>query len=155
MNNNKTAVARRVFLKNGAVAAAGAVIGLSSLGAVKEALAQAKLTGKPLLTESALNSVFSTGGANERSRMAALAEARQDVKRFIRNRFTLTPAQERQLDSLSTQRLESINRLLETAEKSNGTVIVKLGNATTGEPALARKRGCDNFELHLSFTFNF
>ena len=154
MNNNKTSVARREFVKNGAVAAATTVIGLSSLGAVKEALAQARVTGKPLLTESALNSLFSTDGANERSRMAAIAEARQDVKRFIRNRFTLTATQERRLDSMSPQQLESINRLLETAERTNGTVIIKLGNATTGEGSLLRKE-CPKIELHLGFAFHF
>lgn len=155
-NQDEKNVARRDFIKTSAAGTAGVIIGLSSLSSgLKEAVAQARLTGKPLLTEEALNRVLSTGGANERSNVPALAEAKRDVKGFIRNRFTLTRAQDEQLELLSGERLKAINGLLQSAESSGGRLMVNFGRLIEGggQPAEARK--CEKLEMTLTLVFKF
>ena len=150
-NKDERKIDRRGFMIS---SASGAIVGLSCLSiGLKEALAQARQTGKPLLTEESLNNLFTVGGSNERSMVAArIVEAKQDVKGFIRSRFTLTPAQEAKLESLSAEQLETIRRLLESAEKTGTTLKVSFGRPVEDPRQTSRKKDCP---VTFNFTFNF
>ena len=143
-NNNDNKMDRRKFMNN----ATGAIIGLSALGlGLKETLAQARLTGKPMLTEESLNGIFSA--SNQRSATSALAEAKQDVKGFIRKKFTLTPSQEKGLDSLSKSQLDSMTSLCDAAEKSGNGLFVKFT-----KPDQAARAQCPPITFSFNFNFN-
>lgn len=119
-------VDRRAFMITGAT---GAIVGLSSLRlGLKEARAQARQTGKPVLTDRAINNLFLSG-----AKAAGLAaEARRDVRGFIKSRFTLTAAQEQQLESLSPEETEAINANLALVEKRGSSLSVRFGPQMKG-----------------------
>jgi hypothetical protein len=147
--NDQTDVARREFIKGSAAGAVAAVVGLSALSiGLRETLGQAQRTGKPLLTDEALNNLFAKG-ADERSKMSAAGEAKRDVKGFIKNRFTLTPSQERQVDSLSQEQLETIRGLLGLTERPGTNLTVRFDRpiSTDGQAA----RGNCPITINLSF----
>jgi hypothetical protein len=117
-DDDKNGIPRRHFLKSTAAGAAAAVLGM---GSIRSLLAQAKQTGKPVLTAAALNSLFS----GDRSRAAeAIKEAKRDVKAFVRNRFTLTGSQEEQLNSISRENVDTIGALLDVAARLGTTLQV-------------------------------
>jgi len=154
-NRDQDNIARREFLQSSAAGAVGAMVGLSALRAgLGETLAEAQRTGKPLLTEEALNGLFATGAGNERSRTSIMGEAKGDVKGFIRGRFTLTPFQEQRLESLSGEQLETIKGLLASAEKPGGRLTVKFQPPISNEGQTASMRApCKEFSITLTFKF--
>ncbi len=154
-NEGAKKVARREFMKSGAAGAAAAVVGLSALsGGLKEALAQARETGKPLLTEEALNSLFLPSGSNKRSDASRLAaEAKRDVKGFVRSRFTLTRPQEEMLESLSEEQLETIRRQLDVAERPGTSLRVTFGPTVGPGGPTARAKKCEGLEISITFKF--
>jgi len=154
-DKNKMRIPRREFMKSTGAGAAGTIVGLTLGAELKEVLAQASRTGKPMLTEGAVNNLFSPGGPNERSKLPGLlAEAKRDVKGFVRNRFTLTPSQDQQLESLSRQQLESISGALEAAERPGSAFVVRFGRIVSDQAeATATKQACKSFEITLKWTF--
>ena len=125
---------RREFMKSGAT---GAIVGISSLRlGLKVARAQAKQTGKPVLTDRAVNNLFSSGAKS--SELAA--EAKLDVSGFIKRRFTLTSVQEAQLESLSAEELDAIRANLALVEKRGSSLTVRFGPQIRGtEPPLGNQ----------------
>ncbi|MBS1807335.1 MAG: hypothetical protein JST84_03980 [Acidobacteria bacterium] len=138
---NEKKVNRREFVKGGVTTAA---IGMSCLKfGLKEALAAARDTGKPILTERNLNSFITKNAANIQ---ALAAEAKRDLKGFISNRFTLTPAQETFLDSISKEDIEKLNKGLKMIEEKGGTVKIRFIERTITERST---RGLDTRGLGL------
>lgn len=142
---------RRDFMKSGAT---GAIVGLASLRlGLKEARAQAKQTGKPVLTDRSVNSLFSIGGSKS-SELAA--EARRDVRGFVKSRFTLTGAQERQLESLSAEELEVIRANLALVEKRGSRLTVGFGPQIRGtEPPVGNQLLPPMFKCKITITIEF
>src|SRR6266853_2071033 len=97
---SESAIARREFLKSGAIAAVG--IGCLSLD-LREAIAQARQAGKPLFTENNLNRFIRANPPKSKSGQGLGREAAQDVKSFIRNHFHLTAEQQQELESVSNE----------------------------------------------------
>jgi len=95
----------------------GATIGLGcfKLGGLKEALAQVKVTGKPILTEQNLNAIIKNAYQNkDRTLYMRLAqEAKADIKSFLQKYFTLTNAQSEVLQSLSKENISKLNKALD------------------------------------------
>lgn len=119
-------IGRREFFKAGAIAAAG--MGCFTFGGLKEALAQAKAVGKPLLTEQSLNALVPAKapvGAARKEFVQLAKEARADLKAFIRMRFVLTRVQEQFLHALSDRDLAAINKAIEGALEKGSKFQVK------------------------------
>lgn len=111
-------ITRRNFVKAGlATALVGG--GCLSLG-LKEALVQAKETGKPLMTSETLNGLFANAKANK----ALAAEARQDLRGFIHQRFTLTRQQNQILQTLSKTNVEKFRDVLKPVSEQGGSIKV-------------------------------
>ena len=105
-------------------------MGCLSLGGVREALAQAQTTGKPLLTDKNLN-VFVSNAYRDKTRYQNLArEARASIKTFLPKYFTLTPAQADAIKNLSSQNISEINKGIDLAINKRALLATKF----VGEP---------------------
>jgi hypothetical protein len=108
---------RREFLKTGAGVAVG--VGCFTRAELKEALAQAKVTGKPLLTEANINShiAFSATAAPERRDHQAFAEQvrefKRDSKGYITKHFYATPNQLKEFESLGRNTMNELYEALD------------------------------------------
>jgi hypothetical protein len=101
---------------------------------LREAIRLAQVTRRPLLTEQNLNSIIPTNSRD--SRFANVAtEAKQDLKAFIKGRFTLTPEQLRQLNTLSTRDIAKIQAAINQAQQKGAPLSVKIQPASSGSTA--------------------
>jgi rRNA maturation endonuclease Nob1 len=139
---------RRDFLKN---AGAMALVGAACLGTgLRQALAQAKQAGKPLLTEKGVNEfINSKTKAELRSLMQ---EASKDLIGFLHKHFFLAAQQESELKTLSKTDISKLSSALTKAEKQNMSVKVKI---ITGKVAPTAHHSPDiqNGSLHISVSF--
>lgn len=103
-------ISRRKLIMSSAIA-----LGCLKLGGLKEALAQVEVTGKPLLTEKTLNAFIMNAYQNkDRTLYGRLAsEAKANIRGFLQKYFTLTNAQSEVLQSLSSQNIAKINKVLD------------------------------------------
>jgi hypothetical protein len=124
--NKKTKLARRQFLKDGSLATATIGLGFFSFGAWRTALAQARQTGKPLLTEQNLNALIPKDSAAFK-RFAG--EVKRDLPGFLRGRFTLTAAQESELATLTQADRELIKKAIAVAEEDGALLTVSIRRA--------------------------
>jgi hypothetical protein len=92
----------------------GAVVlaGCTCLG-LKDALAFAKKSGKPLFSPEALNALFPAKLNGDYKKL--LTEAQSDPQSFVRNHFTLTADQEKGLAALTSDDLSSLKLGIGTA----------------------------------------
>jgi hypothetical protein len=122
---------RRDFIRTGTMAMG--VFGLGCLRTpLKEALVQAQQAGKPLLLPQNLNSFIvqnQTRPAEQRLKLAA--EAKADVKAFIRQNFHLMPEQEAGLDSLTNRQIEVIKMAIDKAAKGTRVQVGIVGKGAT------------------------
>jgi len=138
-------ISRRMLIK---IAAIG--LGCFKLGGLKEALAQVKATGKPLLTEKNLNAfIMNAYQSGDKTLYLRLAqEAKADIRRFLQKYFTLTDVQAEVLQSLSSQNITKISKALDdvinkrailttqiigTPQKGKGTS-VEFSSTVSSEP---------------------
>jgi hypothetical protein len=82
------------------------------------ALAAARAAAKPLLTTANLNALARDQEANK----ALAAQAIKDIPGFIRQHFYLTPAQDRQLNSLPQENIGEITKALQPIAAKGGSV---------------------------------
>jgi hypothetical protein len=127
----KTQQARRQFLKDSGLATAALGIGFFSFGDWRKAFAQARVTGRPVLTEQTLNTFIPKDRATFK-RLAA--EAKRDLPSFVRSRFSLTAAQEREIDGLTQVEQNQIRKAIEMAEKEGVPLRVNIRRG--GRPGL-------------------
>lgn len=98
---------------------------------LREAIKLAQVTKLPLLTEQNLNSAIQTSTRNSRFSQVA-SEAKQDLKAFLKKRFTLTPEQFRQLDTLSASDIAKIQAAIDEAQKQGAPLSVKINQPPSG-----------------------
>jgi hypothetical protein len=101
--------------------------GFASLrGGLRETFAAAAATGKPLLNQASLDAMIPKNPTQFR---AAAQEARKDLKGFLRNHFTLAPAQEKTLQSLAQPNIDKIINAIDTAVQKSYRLQVHLSGS--------------------------
>jgi len=123
-------IGRREALKALGIAGLGC---FGSLAGLKAALAQARAEGKQVLTERTLNRIIpdpAASAASKREFTAAMTEARTDLKGYLSKRFSLTPAQVREIESLTPAQKKDLNRVLDAAIKNNAKPTIEIGRST-------------------------
>jgi len=104
---------RREFLKKGLTTVVG--VGCLRYG-LREAIAQSVVSGKPVLTHASLNALIPKTPATLHPE---LTKAHADIKAYVRNHFTLTPAQQKALTGMTAAQVNQINNSLNTALQKN------------------------------------
>jgi hypothetical protein len=95
-----------------ALTGAAVLVGYSCFG-LKDAMAAAKKSGKPLFSPEALNALFPAQPNADYKRL--LTEAQSDPQAFVRNHFTLTSDQEKSLAALTPADVSSLKLGIGTA----------------------------------------
>jgi hypothetical protein len=108
-------VSRREFVRSGLSAA---LIGTCLSQGLEEAMAAARQTGKPLLTEKSLNRLFANAVTNK----ALAAEAAQDVKGFLHKRFTLAELQTKQIALIPRSKIHELQEALRSVAVDGGKI---------------------------------
>jgi hypothetical protein len=120
---------RREFIVGGATAA----VGLTCLSkGIREAIAAAQRTGKPLLTENNLNAFIKANPLRLRKGQDVSAEAIRDLNGFIQRRFHLTEAQSRELASLSAEDKSKLTDAIKDMRAKKGSISVRIVPAGSG-----------------------
>lgn len=128
---------RRVFLERLGAAAIGFGC-FKDLAGFRAALVQARLEGKPLLTEGALNQVIKeTKEKGHKVSKDTADEAKRDLKGFLKNRFTLTPDQDAAMSSIGEENLAKLKDAIEVGMAPHNELIIHIyraGEAAKGTP---------------------
>ena len=111
-DENKSLNMNRRDLLGRALTSAVVLGGYSCLG-LKDLLAFAKKSGKPLFSPEALNALFPAKLNNDYKKL--LTEAQSDPQSFVRNHFTLTAEQEKSLAALTADDVSSLKQGIGTA----------------------------------------
>lgn len=142
---------RRRFIQT--VAVLGAGVCLADPGVMRAAVLAARNSGKMVLTEATLNtfiqSIFTKPPV---VRQQMLAQAKTNFSAFINTYFTLTPAQQQSVNSLSTgANLTTLQQLIDQAAATNKPVHVSITQApapTPGHPS-ARMKASTSAQLNV------
>jgi hypothetical protein len=103
---------RRRFLKTGAAVAAGATcLGMG----LREALAQAKKAGKPLLTEANINDHIRRWTKDDIGRHCG--HAKRNLEEYLDRHFHVTEAEKETIASMTKRDRDELNKGLEHAAK--------------------------------------
>ena len=108
---------RRQLLRTAVVVATGWRVG------VREAIAQARVTGKPMLSADTMTRALST--------RAALESFKAGPKAFVREHFSLTRSQERFVELGTPQEVGAIRKAVNTALRNNAQIVCS-GSQRTG-----------------------
>ncbi len=103
---------RRDFL----VVTAGG-LGCLALGGVREALARARQTGKPLLTDTSLNRFILEARANPKIYQQYAGMAEKDLYAFLSKNFTLTEAQSYSIRHLTKENTATLTKAIDASAK--------------------------------------
>lgn len=117
---------RREFLIGGATAAAGLTLFNRNLRA---AVAAARQSGKPMLTEGSLNSFISANPVNTPKGHQVLTEAGANLEAFAEKHFTLTAEQRRELATISPEDRKKLADAIEQARSENKLLKVRIVNS--------------------------
>jgi hypothetical protein len=143
---------RRQFLKS---AGTLALVGATCLGAgLRQALAQAKQAGKPLLTEKGVNELINSKSKEELRSL--MLEASKDLNGFLRKHFFVAAQQESELKTLSKSDISKLSSALVKAEKQNSTVKVKFVTAGKVAPTSRQTPDAQNgggSSVHIGISF--
>lgn len=128
---------RREFLTRSGLAIAGRGC-FGSMAALRSALAVAHAQGKPLLTEQNANALLQsvrsprTPGGAEMLR----AQARANLRGFVRDHFALTPEQEKKLDALRPSQIGQLNEALDKGLSGRNELRVRMimGGPSRSDP---------------------
>ena len=113
--------------------ATGAALGCfatMSAAAFAQVSAAARRSGRPLLTAASLNAAIP--GPNDPHHSEVLLEAAQDLRVFLRARFTLTASQEAEIASISAGQMQALQRGLRTAAAEHRAVSVTIVTSGVG-----------------------
>lgn len=114
---------RREFLVGGATA----VVGLTCLSKnLRAALAQARLSGKPLLTEGNLNELIKSNPLSTPKGQQVFAEAGSNLEAFTARHFYLTEEQRRELATISAEDRRKLAAAIEQARKEGKQLKVRI-----------------------------
>ena len=118
---------RREFLFVGATAA----VGLTCLGKnLKAALAEARLAGKPLLTEANLNAFITANPLSTPKGQQVFAEAGSNLEAFAVRHFYLTPEQRRELATISAEDRRKLAGAIEQARREGKQLRVRITSSS-------------------------
>jgi len=124
-----TAIDRRRLVAGGAAGC----LALMTSGELAQARAAAQLSGKPILTAESLNAAIPPpGSARHRT---VLLEAARDPRSYLRAHFTLTPAQEAEIASISQGDLGALQTALRSAAAGGQPVSVAINKQAPAQPA--------------------
>jgi len=119
---DENTTSRRAFIRTGALSLAG--IACLSVG-LKEALANARATGKVLLTEANLNSLFAAKKQSKQIK-ELVKEISRDIPGWLKREFSLTEVQKKAIDSIRPAQIAELKRVLKPLEKDGGDLTVKI-----------------------------
>lgn len=100
-----------------AAAATAVAMGCLRFG-LEDALAEARVTGRPVLTETKLNNLIARMEKNRTKYIAMLKDAKADLKGFLTKNFTLTPEHVDAIDKISPADRKKINEAIDYASKT-------------------------------------
>jgi hypothetical protein len=131
----RTNMDRRKFMKSSFMAV-GTTFCLSV--GLREAIANSKLTGAPLLTADTLNQKFAAA-RSARTLSAMATEMKRDIPLWLRTNFSLTQLQAQALKSIPLSVWSEIKKVLSFVEtKRDASLLVGIdGDATTTKGAAA------------------
>lgn len=113
---------RREFLVGGATA----IVGLTYFKDIKAALAAARRSGKPLLTEKSLNDFIRANPLSKPKGQRLGAEAARDPVSFINKYFSLTKAQAKELASLDEADKTKLKDAIQEARAQKGKITASI-----------------------------
>ena len=137
MKESKRGINRREFFISTAIG-----VGCLSLGGVREALAQVKVTGKPLLTDKSLNDLVQKAFKSRDKAFYTnlLNKAKANINDFLSKYFTLTSTQAYLIKNLSRENIKEINKGIEMAVRNREPIFTKfVGAPTKGTVKLTAK----------------
>ena len=114
MKPESTSNTRRRFLRHLAGAAVAGAAATSSKGMLSQAVA-----GGPPLREASVNSFIAGVRGNKQTFGRHVQLARQNLRAYVLQHFTLTPRQQQALRALTPQDLHKIQHAVATAEAKN------------------------------------
>ena len=113
-------ISRRKFLGN-ATKTTVVIAGCLKIG-LRDALAQAKLTGKPVATEKNLNNFVEEATRSKGSYAKLVGEASADLRGFMAKNFTFTPEYEKNFKAMSDKEIEEIQNVIAQSIKEESIV---------------------------------
>ena len=125
---------RRTFVRQAGMLAAA--LGTFAFGGVREAIAKASVTGKPMLTTRNVNAFILKRAQKPAQYRALMAQAKSNLSGFLNQHFTLTQQQQTNLEKLGTQEQTKINRAINGSLQTLQKDIAFFGNPAKGGPAL-------------------
>ncbi len=93
-------------------------LGCLALGGIREAIAAAAETGKPILTDKALNQLIMKTAANPRLYQQYAQMAKGDLHEFLDAHFTMTKAQSYAVKNMSSANLKTLSGAIEYSTKA-------------------------------------
>lgn len=125
-------------------------LGCLAFGGIREALAAAAETGKPILTDKGLTELVMETAANPKLYQKYAQMAKGDLFKFLDAHFTMTKAQSYAVRNMSSANLKTLNGAIDYSTKavsagSSAPMVVGFeGKPTEGNKGTARITG----ELH-------
>ena len=109
-------------------ASTAAVVGAACFSAgAKEAIAHARATGKTVLTAENLNRLFAEHRRAGRIKSVA-HEINRDIPGWLKREYSLTPAQEKAIESISKEDWKKLSEVLRFVEDTGGTLSVTISD---------------------------
>jgi hypothetical protein len=116
---NNQEINRRDFIRGGAMTMFCLSFGL------KEALANAKLTGKPVLTEESINALLARE-AEAKNLKSVITKFSSSPLTWITNNFSITELQKKAIRSISAADWDALRNALKPVAEKGGTIRVQL-----------------------------
>jgi hypothetical protein len=111
MNKSKEkGISRRNFLKN-TTKTTVVIAGCLKIG-LRDALALAMATGKPVATEKNVNAFIQEATSIKGSYARIVKEASTDLRSFVKSNFTLTPEYEKNFGALPNSEIERFQKVI-------------------------------------------
>jgi hypothetical protein len=127
---------RREFMKHTGLITLGG-LGCLALGGLREAIARAKVTGKPVLTDASLNQFIRTNAATWSTYQRLAGEAKGSLLLFLNKYFTLTPAQAAAVKTMTSANLATFQTAINSSLKDRKPFTV----AFIGTPVQSKEAG--------------
>ncbi len=121
-NTMKKGTSRRNFLKD-ATKTSVVIAGCLKIG-LRDALARAMMTGKPVATEKNLNAFILEAVSSKGSYARIVNEASADLRGFMTKNFTFTPEYEKNFKAIPDNEIEKIQNVIAQSIKENSIVRV-------------------------------
>jgi hypothetical protein len=115
------------------IAAGAACFAGMTPAALAQDVRRARQSGRPLFTAEALNRMIPA--PSDRNHRAFLLDAANDIRAFVRSRFTLTAQQEAELARIPDNELAGLQAMLRRAAANRDGVRIDIGSEATSSAA--------------------